>query len=164
LIDVSVELPAKKHGRDNFDCGESSLNDYLKRFARQNANKNLGRTFVACESDSERVLAYYTISSGAIRVESLPDVTGLPKFPVPTSHVGRLAVDRTMQGQGLGAYMLVDALKRSLELSRQIGIYAVTVDALNESAKQFYLRFGFVELLDDPSHLYIPVAELSRLP
>ena len=161
MIEVVVERLEKNHVRDAFDCGEPSLNDYLKRFARQNDAKNLGRTFVACRSESVLVAAYYSLSSGSIGFESLPDGRGLPKYPLPTSHIGRLAVDKTAQGFGLGAHMLIDALKRSSDISHQIGIFAVTVGALNDNAKQFYKRYGFEELVDKPNSLYLSIADVE---
>jgi predicted GNAT family N-acyltransferase len=77
--------------------------------------------------------------------------------------IGRIAVDQSVQGQGLGAFLLVDALRRSLQISEQVGIRAVEVDALDDSAKRFYLKFGFRSLLDDPRHLFLPMHEIRKL-
>jgi ribosomal protein S18 acetylase RimI-like enzyme len=154
----------RSHQRDAFDCGEPSLNDYLCRYARQNDAKGVSRTFVLLEEGSPIILGYYTLSAGSVAFTTLPDdYSRLPKYPVPTAHIGRLAVDRTRQGQRLGELLLVDALKRIRQTSRQIGIHAVTVHALHEKAKAFYEKFGFIPLKDDALHLFLPLATIENL-
>lgn len=156
-----IELLTAKHDRETFDCGEESLNDFLKRFARQNSEKGLGRTYVAVKPDGPRILGYYTISSGAVTFDAVPE--NLPRYPVPVLHIGRLAVDNSVKGQRLGNALLADALTRAVRISDQLGVYAVEVYALNESAKNFYLKFGFAELADDKYHLYLPVRNIRKL-
>lgn len=87
----------------------------------------------------------------------------LPRLDIPVVLIGRLAVERTTQGTGLGASLLVDALRRSLLISEQVGIRAVEVDALDQVARSFYLKFGFRSLLDDPRHLFLPIHEIRKL-
>jgi GNAT superfamily N-acetyltransferase len=137
------------------------LNDFLRRFARQNDERGLGRSFVAVTPDDVRICGYYTLASGAVTFDTMPEK--LPRYPVPVAHLGRLAVDRTAQGRGLGAFLLVDALKRVLKTADQIGLYAVEVYALNAQAKAFYLKYGFQPLLDDPFHLYLSIKTLRKL-
>ena len=156
-----IEPLSTRHDRDSFDCEEISLNDFLKRFARQNDEKGLGRTFVAVLPDSNKIYGYYTIASGAVNFENLPEK--LPRYPIPVAHLGRLAIDKTTKGQGLGKALLFDALKRIANVSEQLGIYAVEVYALNQSAKEFYLKFGFNELNDDEFHLYLTIKTLRKL-
>jgi GNAT superfamily N-acetyltransferase len=91
------------------------------------------------------------------------EAKGLPRLDVPVVLIGRLAVDQSVQGQGLGALLLVDALRRSAQISEQVGIRAVEVDALDDAAKNFYLKFGFRPLLDDPRHLFMPMHEIRKL-
>lgn len=154
----------RSHQRGDFDCGEPSLNDFLRRYARQNDAKGISRTYVMLEEGSSIIVGYYTLSSGSISFETLPDDhSQTPKYPVPTAHIGRLAVDRTRQGQGLGAMLLADALKRVRQISNQMGIYAVTVPALHEKAKTFYEAFGFIALKDDKFHLFLPLATIKNL-
>jgi GNAT superfamily N-acetyltransferase len=155
----------KSHQRKDFDCGEPSLNDFLRRYARQNEATGISRTYVLLEEGSPIVVGYYTLSSGSISFATLPDEHSqkIPKYPVPTAHIGRLAVDLNHQGQGLGPLLLADALKRSRYVSSQIGIYAVTVDALHEKAKSFYEAFGFIALKDDTLHLFLPLATIDDL-
>lgn len=156
-----IEPLESRHERQSFDCGEPSLNDFLQRFARQNDAKGLGRTFVAVRPGETTIMGYYTMSSGAVTFETVPDK--LPRYPIPVVHVGRLAVDLVARGLGLGEVLLIDALRRTTLIAEQIGIYAVEVRALNESARAFYLKYGFVALLDDPLHLYLPMKTIRQL-
>lgn len=157
----TIELLTAKHDREAFDCGEDSLNDFLKRFARQNNEKGLGRSYVAVKPGEPRIYGYYTISSGAVRFDAIPE--NLPRYPVPVVHLGRLAVDVSAKGQRLGKALLADALRRAVSLADQLGIYAVEVYALNESAREFYLKFGFAELSDDRQHLYLTIKKIRKL-
>ncbi len=156
-----IEPLTANHNREAFDCGEESLNDFLKRFARQNDEKGLGRTFVAVKSGEPTIYGYYTIASGALRFDSIPEK--LPRYPVPVVHLGRLAVDKAAKGQKLGKALLADALTRAVNIADQLGIYAVEVFALNEAAREFYLKFGFTELLDDRQHLYLTVKKIRKI-
>jgi GNAT superfamily N-acetyltransferase len=156
-----IEPLTARHDRDSFDCGEQSLNDFLKRFARQNAEKGLGRTFVAVLPETEKIFGYYTIASGAVKFETLPEK--LPRYPIPVAHLGRLAIDNAAKGQGLGKALLIDALRRINLVSAQLGIYAIEVYALNESAREFYLKFGFKPLIDDEFHLYLSIKSVQKL-
>ena len=159
--DLVIELLTEKHDRAAFDCGEPSLNDYLQRFARQNAELFLGRTYVAAVPGQPRIAGYYTISSGSVGREDLPEKR-LPRYPIPVVLIGRLAVDKGAQGQGLGEFLLQDALKRSAQLAQHLGIYAVVVDALNEQARSFYRKYGFAETSDDPMRLYLPIKKVIQ--
>ena len=155
-----IELLGKQHKRENFDCGEQTLNEFLKKYARQNSEKGFGRTFVAVLPGETDVLGYYTISSGSISFEIIP--AKLPRYPIPTVHLGRLATDVKLRGQGLGELLLIDALKRTTLAASELGIYAVELYALTENAKNFYLKYGFVALKDDEKHLYLPIDTLRN--
>jgi GNAT superfamily N-acetyltransferase len=156
-----IEPLSSKHDRSSFDCGESSLNTYLKQYARQNDEKGLGRTFVAVEASQTRIKGYYTISTGAVTFEEVPEK--VPRYPIPIVHLGRLAVDLNSQGERLGELLLIDALERAFKASEQLGIYAVEVRALNDRARNFYLKYGFMPLLDDEFHLYLPMKTIRKL-
>jgi len=160
-----IELLDKSHQRDAFDCGDESLNTFLRSHAGQNARRDISRTYVALPIESEVVAGYYTLSSGSVGFENLPAEASkrLPKYPVPAAHLGRLAVDRTFQGRGLGGVLLIDALKRVRDTADSIGIHAVTVDAINASARRFYEAHGFQCLRDDTLHLFLPMATLRKL-
>jgi GNAT superfamily N-acetyltransferase len=151
--------------RSAFDCGQSVLNAWLKDRAGQFDRRDLSRTFVATRPNEAIVLGYYAIAAHRVICDVLPDAeaSGLPRLDNPVVLIGRLAVDRSTQGTGLGASLLVDALRRSLQLSEQVGIRAVEVDALDQVARSFYLKFGFRSLLDDPRHLFLPIHEIRKL-
>jgi GNAT superfamily N-acetyltransferase len=155
----------KKHDRSLFDCGQPMLNEWLKDRAGQFDRRDLSRTFVATRIGEARAVGYYAISTHRVVYDALPaaEARRLPRLDVPVVLIGRLAVDQSAQGQGLGAMLLVDALRRSAQISEQIGIRAVEVDALDDAARKFYLKFGFRPLLDDRRHLFLPMHEIRKL-
>lgn len=159
MNEFHIQPFAKHHLKQTFDCGEPSLNDFLKKYARQNDARGLGKTFVAVLPNEVEVLAFYTISTASLSFEVLPEK--LPRYPIPTAHLGRLAVDKRMQGRGLGEILLIDALEKTMLIADQIGIYAIELFALTENAKKFYLKYGFVELKDDDKHLYLPIKTIK---
>lgn len=156
-----VEPLSKKHDRQSFDCGEESLNLFLQHFARQNAEKGFGRTFVAVKGSDPKIYGYYTLSSNSFGFELVPE--NLPRYPVPVVHLGRLAVDKSAQGQRLGQALLFHAFERSVGIAEQLGIYAVEVYALNEQAREFYLSFGLTELKNDRRHLYVTIKDIKKI-
>ncbi len=157
---------AAEHVRPAFNCGKLSLDAYLKNYALQNQKKNVSRTFVALHPGSNRIAGYYTVSSGSVAFEVLHKdrQKGLTKYPIPVVHVGRLAVDRSAQGQRLGELLLMDALQRAKRVATaELGICGVEVCALDEQARTFYLKYGFTELADDKLHLYLLMSVIMRL-
>jgi GNAT superfamily N-acetyltransferase len=154
-----IEPLARGHDRATFDCGEVALNDFLRTLARQQQDKHLGKTFVAVpEPGDAKVLGFYTVSAGNIQFEHLPPELQrrLPRYPVPIARLGRLAVDRSIRGKGLGAALLRDALLRVARVaSAELGILGVVVDAKNAEARKFYERYGFASLPDHPLTLVI---------
>jgi GNAT superfamily N-acetyltransferase len=161
----SIRRLHKSHDRSAFDCGQPLLNEWLKVRAGQFDRRDLSRTFVATRPNDVIVLGYYAIATHRVKYDVLPpaEAKGLPHLDVPVVLIGRLAVDRTVQGQGLGALLLVDALRRSEQISDQVGIRAVEVDALDDDARRFYLHFGFRSLQDDARHLFLPMHEIRKL-
>ncbi|EDN67804.1 GCN5-related N-acetyltransferase [Beggiatoa sp. PS] len=150
----------KKHTRTTFDCGESTLNDYLKKFALQNAKNNVSKTFVVVSPNTlENILGFYSLSAANIDVESLPlDIRKkLPRYPIPMARLTRLAVDKSMQGQKLGEFLLIDSLQRCVKLAKEMGIFGVLVDAKHEKAKHFYQKYGFREIINQPLTLFLPI-------
>jgi GNAT superfamily N-acetyltransferase len=158
-----VEPLDRSHERAEFSCGKAPLDTFLRSLVGQYEKRRLGRTYVAVRPAEKRVLGYSTLASGAVSFENLPDKAArkLPRHPVPVVLLARLAVDQAAQGQGLGALLLLDALRRCLGLAGQLGIHAVEVDAIDEQAKAFYEKYGFVPLQDNPLHLYLPVTTLE---
>jgi predicted GNAT family N-acyltransferase len=155
----------KAHDGSAFNCGQPVLNEWLKDRAGQFDRRDLSRTFVATRPDELLVLGFYAISTHRVIYDVLPsaEAKGLPRLDIPVVLIGRLAVDQSARGQGLGALLLVDALRRSMQISEQVGIRAVEVDALDDTARNFYLKFGFRSLLDDSRHLFLPMHEIRKL-
>ena len=155
----------KSHDRASFDCGKPELNDWLQRLAGQYERRDLARIYVAVRKGDPRVLGYYAISNHLVRYDALPEdqAKGLPTIDIPVVLLGRLAVDQSVQGQRLGEHLLIDVLRRANHISQHIGIRAVEVDAIDEAARQFYLKYGFVSLLDDQQHLFLPIQVIRKL-
>lgn len=151
---------ARHHDRDGFDCGTSALNEYLRRYARQNHESGGAKTFVAVPTAaSDTVLGYYTISPGAIAFAKAPaSVTKrLGRYEVPVFRLGRLAVAIAMQGQGLGGDLLLAAGARALAVAGEVGGVALAIDAKDDRAAAWYERFGALRLLDDRLKLVLPL-------
>lgn len=165
MAEWAVEPFAKAHERSNFSCGRSTLDDFIRARVSQYEKRRLGKTFVAVGPGDKRVIGYYTLAAGAVAFEKLPEDAArkLPKHPVPVVLLARLAVDQPAQGMGLGEVLLLDALQRSLDLSTGLGVHAVEVDAIDDAAAAFYSKYGFVPLLDEPLHLYLPISTIEDL-
>ena len=155
------------HDRADFSCGVASLDKFLHSLINQYEKRRLGRTYVIVRAGSKVVVGYFTLAAGSIPPENIPAPTAkkLPTHPVPVVLLARLAVDRREQGRGVGGHLLAYAVRKCLELGESVGIHSVTVDAIDDSAKAFCERFGFLPLLDSPHHLHLPVASIeSGLP
>lgn len=132
------------HRLDAFDCGVDSLNDWLMRRARANQVSGASRTCVMTDEDG-RVAGYYCLASGALALAQAPGSArrNMPA-PIPIAILGRLAVDLSWQGQGLGAALLRDAVERTQAASSILGIRGLLVHALSDEVRAFYERYGFV--------------------
>ncbi|WGG52023.1 N-acetyltransferase [Rugamonas sp. DEMB1] len=156
----------KGHDRDTFDCGNEELNRYLKRQARQDADKFAATPFVLVEADTSIIRAYYTLSSSLAPLAELPAelVKKLPRYQhLPVTLLGRLARDKTIPNKGVGEYLLIDALRRSLEGAQEIAAMAVVVDAKNPDAERFYRHFNFLPLQRTPHRLFLPMRQIAQL-
>jgi GNAT superfamily N-acetyltransferase len=148
------------HQRKLFDCGETSLNTYLQKYARQNIKNRINKVFVATPINSAKtIMGYYTLCAGSIGAEDLPSThkRRLPNYPVPVALLGRLAVDQQYQGQRLGSILLADAVQRVEQASEVMAVYAIVVDALNPSVTEFYQQFGFIPFADQALKLFLPL-------
>lgn len=166
MADFAIEAwNGKNHVRDGFTCGEPSLDDFLHLHLSQYEKRRLGKTFVATKTGERTVLGYYTLASSSIPFANVPPTLAkkLAKHPVPVVLLARLAVDLSVQGQGLGETLLADAMRRVLGLSSNLGIHAIEVTALNVSAQAFYEKYGFVVLADDPFHLFLPLTVMEKV-
>jgi hypothetical protein len=160
-----VELLQSHHDRATFDCGNTSLNNFLRHQARQNMDRHVGVTHVVVEAAGEtKILGYYTLVTRTIDRDIIP-AKGLPSGPIGVVLLGRLAVDIAAQRRGLGKRMLLRSMKQTLSAATEVGIFALVVNAIDDAAKGWYLGldWGFVQLLDDPHHLYISIKTLKQL-
>lgn len=150
---------AQIHDLSIFDCGEPLLNEWLKRRAFANQVSGASRTFVV-SGERNQALAYYSLAAGAIALgEAIGSVRRNMPDPIPVMVLGRLAVDRTCQGQQLGSALLKDALLRTVSVAQNVGIRALLVHAINDKAKQFYAQRGFQQ---SPINPYTLMLKLPR--
>lgn len=155
-------LDPSRHRTDEFACGVERLDAWLRAYAGQGQKRDASRTYVVADDD-DRVLGYYTLVAAQLDHAAATDAVrrGMSKrFPIPVVLLARLAVDRSVQGGGLGGALLADAMRRSLRAAEEVGIRAVIVEALDESAAAFYRRFGFHSLEGDTLLLMATVAHL----
>ena len=150
------------HALADFDCGEASLNDWLKRRALKNHAAGASRCFVL--SDGATVVGYYSLSAGAISHESAPKALrrNMPD-PLPVLLLGRLAIDKRHHNQGLGQALLRDAMLRAENVAGDAGVFALLVHALSDSARQFYLSRGFVASPLQPMTLMVTLETVRRI-
>lgn len=161
MLDWQEQPIGRHHDRKAFDCGDDALNEYLRRYARKNHESGGAKTIVAASSsEPARVLGYYTISPGAIEFARVPaDLTRrLGRHDVPVFRLGRLALDRTAQGQGLGGDLLLAAGVRSLAVAAEVGGVALAIDAKSAEAARWFARFGAKTFLDEPLKLILPLS------
>lgn len=152
-----------RHDRQHFDCGDADLNEYLKARLNQQMRRGVTVGYVLV-APSGRIAGFVTLSNGELPVGMIPEGHDFPvKLPLPTTLIGRLAVDQESQGQGLGGDLLIHAIRIAVETAEQVASAVIEVDALNDRARAFYEHFGFVRLPDDELHLYLPLADARQL-
>ena len=148
-----------EHILENFDCGETSLNDWLRKRALKNDLSDASRTYVVCSENV--VVAYYSLHLGCIQnSQAVRKIKRNMPDPIPAIVLGRLAVDRLHQGKGLARALIKDMFLRAIQVSDLAGTKAVLVKALNEKVTAFYQSFGFVQSKTDPFLLMKAIAEV----
>lgn len=159
---ISVVLE-KNHNRKNFTCGIDEMDNYLKHYASQDIKRRLAVCYVIADKDND-VIGYYTLSSNSIDLTDLPDdlSKSLKYTEIPVIIIGRLAVHQDYQRNKLGQTLLIDALKRIVEISALVGSHAVIVDPINEMAEKFYKKFGFI-VLKDSKRMFLPLKTIIDL-
>lgn len=154
----------KRHNRDAFDCGVEALNEFLRRYARKSHELGGAKTFVAQKNtEPDTVLGFYSLCPASIENANVPAVVrrGLARYDVPAFRLARLAVDRSVQRQGLGGQLLLAAGRRCLLAAAEVGGVALLIDTKNKAAAQWYMGFGAVPLLDAPLSLLLPLATIE---
>ena len=132
------------HARDSFDCGVEALNAYFTRQAMQDVRRRASACYVAVEADTGKVAGYYTVAADGVPLTDLPETLTkhLPRYPsVPVARVGRLAVDKAFHGRKLGGALLADAAVRAKR--SEVAVFALVVDAKDDTAEAFYRHHGF---------------------
>ncbi|MFQ5515704.1 MAG: GNAT family N-acetyltransferase [Myxococcota bacterium] len=153
------------HDRADFSCGNKALDDYLHKHASPAQRSRSAAIFVIHHPADPIVRGYYSLSNTTIHPADLPEdlKRRFRVTPVPATLLGRMAVDSRFQGKGLGKKLLYNALARAAKLSADSGSMAVVVNAIDSDARRFYLERSFIELQDDPNHLFIPMATIRAL-
>lgn len=162
---LTVQL-SSKHKKSEFTCGVAMLDDYLHKQANQDIKRKLTACFVLLDESNDLLKGYYTLSNNSIPKNKIPTdfQKKLPKSytSIPTTLLGRLAVDERYKGQGLGKLLLVDALRRSYEISDSVGSYAVIVNPIDQNAVEFYAKYGFM-LLPGSGKMFLPIQTIKSL-
>jgi predicted GNAT family N-acyltransferase len=154
-----------KHNRAAFSCGDAHLDAYLKTQANQERKKNLCAVFVLTP-DGKTIAGYYTLSQYSVDIGEVPEALAhkLTRYKqVPATLIGRLARSVDYRGKGVGEKLLVDALRRHLDISREVGSWAVIVDAKDEETAAFYRKFGFIDFPNTKRRLFLPTATIKDM-
>ena len=158
-----IEKLRRDHAVADFGCGREELERFLVRFALTNQQAGAAQTYVALAGDA--VVGYYSLVVGEVAFDDAPQrlSKGLARHPVPIMILARMAVSTAWQGRGIGAGLLKDAMRRTLQAADIAGIRAFAVHAKDESARAFYEHFGFIACPSDPLHLFVLIKDLRRM-
>lgn len=159
----TIEKLARHHPVEDFDCGEEALNRFLARFAFPNQQANASQTYVGLAE--RRLIGFYTLVVSEVAYDEAPErlKKGLARHPVPLMLLARLAVSQTWQGQGAGAGLLKDAMRRTVQAAAIGGIRALAAHAKDETARAFYDHLGFIPSPTDPLHLFVLTKDLQQM-
>jgi GNAT superfamily N-acetyltransferase len=153
------EALASRHALEGFSSGEQGLDAWLAKHARSAAAVGSARTYVVTDAEQQRVVGYHALTVAEIsHADATPGVArGMPRYPIPAVLLARLAVDRSVQGRGLGAFLLRDAMTRVAAAAEAVGIRALLVHAVSPEARSFYMRHGLEPSPTDELHLMISI-------
>ncbi|HEV3158239.1 MAG TPA: GNAT family N-acetyltransferase [Candidatus Baltobacteraceae bacterium] len=156
----------KKHARKGFDCGQTDLNIFIAQYARQSHESGSAKTYCAInETDGKTILGFYTISPGQVELHHVPLAArpgGGGRYALAGYRLARLAVAKAHQGRSLGGHLLANAVERCMRVSAEVGGTALLIDAKDEAAANWYIRYGAMPLDDQPLSLVIPYAEFNK--
>jgi len=158
-----IESLGPSHDRAAFACGVPELDRYLRQQAGQDLKRRLAAVFVLTK-DGNTIAGFYTLSAHSILAAELPPdpAKNLPRFPLPVTLLGRMAIAQSLQGQGLGEFLLLHALERAWIGSKQVASWAVVVDA-KAGARDFYLKHDFVAFPGQPNRLFLAMKTVESL-
>ena len=159
----AIEKLRREHNLDGFDCGKEDLTRFLKRQAWNSQQAHSAQTYVLAKDLV--VTGYYSLAAGSVTHDEATERAkkGLARYPIPIILLARLAVDRWLQGRGLGAALLKDALLRTAQAADTIGARALVVHANDDDAKGLYKHFTFEASPSDPCHLLLLMKDLLRV-
>jgi len=159
----SIEKLRRDHAVDGFDCGNEELNRFLVRYALTNQLASSSQTYIGLADIS--IVGFYTLTVGQVDFDTSPQrlTKGLAHHPVPIMLLARLAVSNKWQKRGVGAGLLKDAMRRTMQAADIAGIRAFAVHAKDEAARQFYTHFDFIPSPTDPYHLFLLLKDLRRM-
>ena len=160
--DFRLEVLGAQHERTRFTCGIAALDEYFRTQATQDARRRASACYVAVQHETNAVAGYYTLAAASVPLTELPESLSkrLPRYPsVPVARVGRLAIDLSFQGRKLGGALLADAALRALR--SEVAVFALVVDAKDDSAVAFYRHHGFEMYGGQPKQLIVPLASFS---
>ena len=160
---LRIEKLRRDHPVDVFDCGREELNRFLIRFAFPNQQAGASQTYVGVSG--AEIIGFYTLVVGQVAYDDAPErlTKGLAHHPVPLMLLARLAISRAWQGRGVGAGLLKDAMRRTLQAADIAGIRAFAVHAKDVEARTYYERFGFIASPSDAFHLFVLMKDLRRI-
>lgn len=164
-MSLVIEKLNKDHIKSDFDSDNELLNNYIRRQAKQDVNRDLSACYILNDINDKRVLGYYTLSGNSIDRNEFP-LELIQKMPpsyvnLPTILLGRLAVDKNEKGKGYGSILLMDALKKCMDISDSLGVLAVIVDPYDEKAVSFYKKYGFI-LIPSNNKMFIPIKTIHN--
>lgn len=165
-MNLVFEALENAHDKKAFSCGKKLLDNYLKKQAGQDVKRKLSACFICVSKETNHIKGYYTLSNSSIPLDTIPTEISkrLPAsyHSIPCTLLGRLAVDKQFQGEGLGKLILIDALQRSYNVSKTLGSFAIIVDPIDIEAETFYKKFGFIKL-PDSGKMFLAMKTLDGL-
>jgi GNAT superfamily N-acetyltransferase len=159
------EAITRKHDRAAFDCGDTELNEFLQRYARQSHDQGGAKTFLAIDDITKAILGFYSLAPASVAYRRVPQTLqrGLARHEIPGFRLARVAVDRAQQGRGLGGQLLLAAGRRCLMAASVVGGTILVIDAKNDRAAAWYVGYGAMPLLDAALTLVLPLATIETL-
>lgn len=159
---VSIKDIQQKSRLKSFDCKIDVLNEFLSKYAQKNDKLGIGKTFIAL-NQQDKIVGYFTLATAQVAYQEIPDdYRGkLPKYPIPALRIARLAVDKELEGKGVGKWLLAQAFIKIIQVADVTGIYFIIVDA-KETSKSFYEQYGFIKFKDEDLTYFILVDTVRK--